>query len=240
MGTDFEQVAGRQDGGRTHQRRLGSALAGQHEGAARAGRGQAHRQRAADGAQLAAQRQLAGEFVAGEVGVPDLPRGDQNAQRDRQIEAARLLGQVSGREIDRDPALREFVAAILDRRADAVACLLDLGIGQTDQGECRQAAGEMHLDGDLGGFHAGQGPALEDGECHDVGILRQKRRSSRINVALSPACRAAGSRIPPSAAAGRTDSLGRSRSRRRPEDRAAPRSRRPRRSPAGRACAPSR
>jgi len=179
MGANFEQVGRREDGGRGHQRRLGGALGGQHEGAARVGRGQAHRQRAADGAQFAAQGQLAGEFIAIEIGVPDLPRGDQDAQGDRQIEATRLLGQVRWREIDRDPALREFVAAILDRRADTVACFLDLGVGQTDQRECRQAAGEMHLDGDLGGFHAGQGPAFEDGERHDTGILRQKRPGSR-------------------------------------------------------------
>ena len=68
----------------------------QHERAAVAPRREGHRQRAAHGAQLAGQRELAGELVARKVNGRDLPRWPEDAQRDRQIVAARLLGQIRG------------------------------------------------------------------------------------------------------------------------------------------------
>ena len=58
----------------------------------------------------------------------NLAGGREDADRDRQIVAARLLGQIGGREIDGDLARRKFELRVLQRRAHAIARLLDLGV----------------------------------------------------------------------------------------------------------------
>ena len=47
--------------------------------------------------------------------------------------------------------------------------LIDRELFRFDDGEGRQAAAEVHLDGDFRRFHAGEGAAPEDGERHDAG-----------------------------------------------------------------------
>ncbi len=166
MGADFEQRNGRQHGQAVDQGGLGGALARQHEAAAVAGGGEAHGQCAAYRPQLARERKFAGEFVAVEAIGLDLPRGDQDAQCDGQVEAAGFLGQVRRREIDGNASRREFEVAVLDGGADAVACFLDLGVGQADQGEGGQAGGEMDLDRDFRRRHACERTAPQHGERH--------------------------------------------------------------------------
>ncbi|MNX98034.1 hypothetical protein D3C86_1304200 [compost metagenome] len=152
-----------------HQRGLLGAVQGQHQPHGRALRvgGHGHRERAAHGAQFARQRQLAGELVAGEAGVLDLPAGREDAQRDGQVEAARVLRQIGRGEVDDDLLVgRKFEPGVLDRRAHAFARLLDLGLGQPDQREARQAVRQMHLDRDGGGLQAEQGAALHQRQTH--------------------------------------------------------------------------
>ncbi len=84
---------------------------------------QRHRQRAADRPQLAGQRQLAGEFVAPEHRAASWPR-QQHAQRDRQVEAAALLGQVRRREVDGDAPRREIEPQFAAPRAPGRALSL--------------------------------------------------------------------------------------------------------------------
>ena len=99
----------------------------------------------------------------------DLPGGGEDAERDRQVEAARFLRQVGRRQADRDAlVVRELEAAGLQRRAHALARFLDLGVGQADQREARQAVGEMHLDRHRGRLEAAQGAAVDDGEGHGI------------------------------------------------------------------------
>ena len=64
---------------------------------------------------------------------------------------------------------RVFEARVLDGGAHALARLLHLGVGEPDDGEGRQAAAEVHLDGDFRRIRAGEGAAPEDGERHDAG-----------------------------------------------------------------------
>jgi hypothetical protein len=77
----------------------GALSAGQDEGA-RGGVGsialhrRAHRQRAVHCAQFAGERQLAGEFMLVQRRRLELLGGDQDAKRDRQVEATGFLGQV--------------------------------------------------------------------------------------------------------------------------------------------------
>ena len=87
----------------------------------------------------------------------ELPVGGQDAERDRQVEAAGLLGQVGRRQVDRDAlVVREREAAVGQRGAHTLARLLDLGVGQTDQREARQAVGQVHFD-----LHGGRVQAIE-------------------------------------------------------------------------------
>jgi hypothetical protein len=76
------------------------------------------------------------------VPAPVLPAGNQQRQRDRQIEAAALFGQLGRRQVDRDASGRKRIAGIQQRRAHALAALAHHGSRQTDDGEIRQATAD--------------------------------------------------------------------------------------------------
>ena len=57
-------------------------------------------------------------------------RGDEDADGDRQVEAAALLRQVRRREVDGDVPGRQLEAAVGERRAHAVLALLHDGLGE--------------------------------------------------------------------------------------------------------------
>ena len=80
----------------------------QHEGAAVTMRVVGHGQGAPDWTQLTGQCKLPGEFILAEPVGGNLRGGSENAERDRQIEAAAFLGQVCGREIDGNAAGGKF------------------------------------------------------------------------------------------------------------------------------------
>jgi hypothetical protein len=60
----------------------------EHEAAPHAAGSQDHRQRPADRPQFAGERQFAGEFMTGQRGGRDLARSSEDAEGNRQIEAA--------------------------------------------------------------------------------------------------------------------------------------------------------
>ncbi len=160
----FEQAARRMHDRIADQRRLACARLRQHERAAGAARGERHRQRAADRAQLAGQRQFAGEFMRGERRLRELAGGRKHAERNRQVEAAGLLGQVGGRQVDRELARREVEVRVLQRGANAVARLLDLGFRQPDQVEPGQTVAGVALDGDQRRVETRETARQDDGE----------------------------------------------------------------------------
>jgi len=162
MGADIEQAARRQNGGTGNQRRLIGTRCRQDERAPGPGGGQAHRQGAAHRPQLAGQRQLAGKFMNVQLFRPDgqLTRGNQDPQRNRQIEAARLLGQIGRRQIDGDAPRRKIKPAVLQRRPHPLAGFLDFRFRQADQRQRRQAAGQVYLNRYLGCLQPGQGTAF--------------------------------------------------------------------------------
>ena len=88
---------------------------------------------------LAAQRQLADERRAARRG-PDLLRPEQDPERDREVERRAGLALLGRREVDRDPARRVDEAGVPDRAADALASLLERGVGQADDREAGQPA----------------------------------------------------------------------------------------------------
>jgi hypothetical protein len=79
-----------------------------------------------------------------------LSRGGEDAERDRQVEAPAFLAQLGRCEVDRDAPRWKLEARVHERRANAVAALLHFGVGKADDGERRQAVGEVHLDRNLG------------------------------------------------------------------------------------------
>jgi hypothetical protein len=79
----------------------------------------------------------------------DLPAGGQDAQRDRQVEAAGVLGQVGRRQVDRDPlVVREVQPAGEEAERTRSRASFTSVSGQADQHEVGQAEGQVHLDRD--------------------------------------------------------------------------------------------
>src|SRR3546814_9719368 len=122
-----------------------------------------------------------------------LPAGGEDAQRDRQVEAAAVLGQVGGGEVDGDRALRELELRATDRGAHAVARLAHRRLRQADHVHPRQAAGEVDLAPDLGGVDS----------CARTSVHERKRHGARPSAAaVRPAWPPAAPRaVPPAAPA---------------------------------------
>ncbi len=76
--------------------------------------------------------------------------GGHQAKRDRQIVMAAFLGQIGGRQVDRDPSRR----GSHHRRAHPFPRLGKSLVGKPDDGEGRQAGGNLHLDIDGSDFDA--------------------------------------------------------------------------------------
>jgi len=158
--------------GRQHQLRVDARLLQRHR----------HGQRAAHRAQLARQRQLAGKFPPGQPRAVDLAAGRQDAQRNRQVEAARILGQIGRRQVDGDAlVVRKRQPAVLQRAAHALARFLHFHVGQAHQREAGQAVGQMHLYRHGGRGQPHQGAALHQTQTHrgrfpSCGAPRAERR----------------------------------------------------------------
>ena len=163
MAHHVEQVQCPVDVRARHQRRLLGALGRQYQAREHLLRMQceAHRQRPADRAQFAGQGQLAGELMADQARCIDLSAGGQNAHGDRQVETARVLGQVGRGQVDGDFfVVGKLQPGILDRRAHPFTGFLHFHIGQANQRETRQAVGQVDFDRDSGCFKPEQRPAL--------------------------------------------------------------------------------
>ena len=74
------------------------------------------------------------------------------AERDRQIVMAAFLGQVGGREIDRDPPRRQRQPRGDQRRAHPLARLGHRLVRQADDGEGGQPGRDLHLHVDRAGL----------------------------------------------------------------------------------------
>ena len=145
------------------ERGLGGVLLGHDQPrVAGAPRTVCHRDRAVDRAQRAAQRELAADRVRGEVVPRQLVARGEHGDGQREVEARPRLAQVRGREVGGEPLERELEPRVEHRRAHALAGLAHGAVGQSDDGERREAAAEVDLDRDLPG-----GDSL-DGECGDA------------------------------------------------------------------------
>ena len=96
--------------------------------------------------------------------------------RDREVEARAGLAQRGRREVDGDPLARELEARVEDRRPDPLAGLAHGAVGESDDGEARQARADVDLDGDLARVEA------VDGEGGDAGEHGRPRWPARVTV----------------------------------------------------------
>jgi hypothetical protein len=94
---------------------LGRVVRGNDEGVTSGARRERHRQRAAHRTQFAGERELAGELLACECFGCDLPARRKDSERDRQVEAARVLGQLGRREIDGDAPRGKLEVRVIER-----------------------------------------------------------------------------------------------------------------------------
>jgi hypothetical protein len=164
------QTARTPDGHAIHQRCFRGAGGWQHQPDDRRIRAsptqrKGHGQRTSNRPQVSAEGQLTRQRQAFKVGQGALAHRRQDAHRDGQVETTGFLGQVSRGQVDGDaPVVRERQPGARQRRPHALSCLLDFGVGQADQGEGRQAIGQVHLNGDFWGSQPIQGQAADDGK----------------------------------------------------------------------------
>ena len=102
-----------------------------------------------DGPQLAAERQLPADRRALERLPRDLTARGEHPDGDREVERGPRLAHRRGREVRREPLLRELELGVQQRGAHALARLPHRGVGQPDEREGGQAAADVDLDGDL-------------------------------------------------------------------------------------------
>src|SRR3546814_16410785 len=78
----------------------------------------------------------------------DLLGGGEDAERDREIKARAVLGQISRRQIAGDALQRKAIAAVADRGPHAILGLAHGGFRQTHDVEAGTTRREMDLDGE--------------------------------------------------------------------------------------------
>ena len=111
-------------------------------------------ERPAHRSHAAVQRQLADRGVLGEPVGRDLPRGGEDRQRDREVEAGALLAQAGRREVDGDPLQRPLELRRADAAPDPVLRLRTGSIGEPDDREAGHAAVDVRLDLDAARLEA--------------------------------------------------------------------------------------
>ena len=130
------------------ERRLTSALARDDEaGEARPARTLGDGQDPAAVAQLPAERELAEDRPALKLGGGQLLGGGQDAAGRREVEAGTHLAQMRGREVDRDPPLREREVRVQQRGVDALTRFAHGRIRAPDDRKRGQATAQVNLDG---------------------------------------------------------------------------------------------
>src|SRR5439155_22433448 len=73
----------------------------------------------------------------------DLPRSEQERDRDRKVEAGALLSDVRGRQVDGDLSGRKLEAAVSKRREDALAAFPHGRVGQSHEREGRKSGPQV-------------------------------------------------------------------------------------------------
>ena len=116
---------------------------------------QRHGEHPGGGTELAAEGQLAQK---GAVGVfdPKLLAGAEDANKNGQVVQRADFFQMSGGQIDGDPADRKGKTAVFDGGAHPILGFADRSVGQTHHREVGQSAGQVTFGGDFVSGHAVQ------------------------------------------------------------------------------------
>ena len=168
-GAHFQQGARGADLHLRGQRRLAAVGRRHQQPAPGTAAGQRCGEHAIDRTDLPGQRQFAEEFPAIQRLARDLAAGGEDAQGDRQVEAAAVLGQVGRGQVDGDPARRELELRAVDGGAYPVLGFADRRFRQSDDAHRRQATAEVDLDPDFGRVHAHPRTAVHDRKAHGGG-----------------------------------------------------------------------
>ena len=114
----------------------------------------------------------------------------EHGDRDRKIEGGSDLGELGGREVDRDPSLWEFEPGVADRGLHPLSRLLDGAVGEPDDGEGRQPVGDVGLDRDR---DPGEAPrratycvSNHTRKCNRVRSIGKAARAVRAGANLAP------------------------------------------------------
>lgn len=182
---DLAQVVRRQDPGARDETGLGRVGRRHDEPARGAPCGQSRRYDAGDRAQLAAERELAEELDI--VELPGFPSpGQDDAERDREIETSAFLRNVGRAEMGRDAARGPFEATVHEGRPHAVAALAHGRRREPRDRECRQAARDVHLDADLVGLEPRLAATDQPRQAHGETARGGGRKTSAGAFALEP------------------------------------------------------
>ena len=156
-----QQAGGGENGDIAGPGRL-AALGNGADQAALAGAGvDGRRQDAGDRRQRSVEGQLAERRVAGDLVRRHHPLAASRPKRDGQVEVAALLGQIGGRQVDRDALGRQGQAYGGQGGAHPLAALGDRLVGQADDGEGRQSGRHLHLDVDVEDLNAVEGHRVD-------------------------------------------------------------------------------
>jgi hypothetical protein len=136
-----------------------------------------HGQDAGDGSYFSAQRELAKERPR-PGGRADLPVADQDAKGDGEVERGAALAHLGRGEVHRDPARRVIEPTVADGAANPLAGLGESGVGKADDGQTRQAVGDVDLDADDPPVETGEGGREERGEHAADGTAAASIRAS--------------------------------------------------------------
>jgi len=112
--------------------------------------------------QCAIQCQLTEKLVFAHVCRWQLIRSNQYAQRNRQVETPAFLGQVCGRQVDGDTAVRELETGVEQGAAHPILAFPYCCLGHADNVESGQAIGEMGFHPNQGCLYAGYRPAVDN------------------------------------------------------------------------------
>ena len=133
---------------------------------------QGHGERAAYRAEAALEADFADDQMVADGAIGKLLAGDEQANRNGQVETGAELSDVGGREIYRYALERKSVAGIGERGADPLPALADRALGKPDGRERWKAAADVYLDVDRvrvdaedgrGTYSREHDPDLDDG-----------------------------------------------------------------------------
>ncbi len=149
-------------------------------------------ERSRDRAEPPVERQLADRRVPCEASGWELPRGGEQSERDRQVEAGALLAEAGGSEVDRDPPVGPDELGRRDPGADALLGLLAGAVGQADDREGRQPLVQVRLDLDPARLEADERVRDRAGEhAASLGSEFARNRAGSVTISAPRAARGA-------------------------------------------------